>query len=673
MADVKIQKPNRTFNDWTEIEKQILELKETGGADLTDYYKKSETDEKIAEAVDTEKSRAEAKETELENSISAEETRAVGEEATLSTAISDEVDRATAEEQRIEGLVSAEQSRAEGVEVGLAGDIEAEQVRAEGEEARIEGKVDTEKGRVDALILEVEGKQTIIQFRDMPEASADLLGKVVQFIGASGSDFKNGYFYQCDYDTESASYKWIPKAVQDQQKVEIDAYTKTETDNLLAGKQDRLTAGDGIKITGTVIMADIIDDTISSAKTTWSSRYLESLFHSLSGLSAIEIVDERPAVPVNNTLYYVKAFEEGEEPLYEIWFYQNNTWTKFGTTAIDLTNYYTKAEVDQLLAGKQATLTEGTGIRISNNSVEVKIDGTTIKLNEAGNLYVPNGGGGGGGGFEPTSAQLSAMNSGITQAKREDYDQNIEDTEALAGRVTTAEGGITELQGDVAQAQSDIETLGTGLNTLSQNKADKSTTYTKSEVDSALGNKADKSTTYTKTEVDTALGNKLDKRTSGTELYSHSGATQGAMTVKTSMSSTPLDTNILTEKATKDYVDSKTKYIHTLVRYNNDNKQFPMGWFKFIDNKSSITIDDVKQFLKNNNYTSIENAYYWCGGCCGTTGVRNSADTGTAYIGKVVSGVFYVESEDCMYFKYDYNGTVIISYSRVNIITEQII
>lgn len=540
MADVNIKKPNRTFNDWTEIEKQILELKETGGADLTDYYKKSETDEKIAEAVDTEKSRAEAKEQELADSISAEESRAVGEEAQLSTAISDEVDRATAEEQRIEGLVSAEQSRAEGVEVELAGDIEAEQVRAEGEEQRIEGKVDTEKGRVDALILEVEGKQTIIQFRDMPEASADLLGKVVQFIGASGSDFKNGYFYQCDYDTESASYKWIPKAVQDQQKVEIDAYTKTETDNLLAGKQDRLTAGDGIKITGTVIMADIIDDTISSAKTTWSSRYLESLFHSLSGLSAIEIVDERPAVPVNNTLYYVKAFEEGEEPLYEIWFYQNNTWTKFGTTAIDLTNYYTKAEVDQLLAGKQATLTEGTGIRISNNNVEVKIDGTTIKLNEAGNLYVPNGGGGGGGGFEPTSAQLSAMNSGITQAKREDYDQNLEDTEALAGRVTTAESRITELQGDVAQAQSDIETLGTGLNTLSQNKADKSTTYTKSE-------------------VDTELAKKLDKRTTGTEVYSHSGTTQGAFQVKTTMSDTPLDTNLLTEKGIKTYGDNLIK------------------------------------------------------------------------------------------------------------------
>lgn len=45
---------------------------------------------------------------------------------------------------------------------------------------------------------------------------------------------------------------------------------------------------------------------------------------------------------------------------------------------------------------------------------------------------------------------------------------------------------------------------------ITDTKADKSTTYTKTEVDSALGGKADKSTTYTKTEVDSALGGKAN-------------------------------------------------------------------------------------------------------------------------------------------------------------------
>lgn len=48
-------------------------------------------------------------------------------------------------------------------------------------------------------------------------------------------------------------------------------------------------------------------------------------------------------------------------------------------------------------------------------------------------------------------------------------------------------------------------------------KADSATTYTKTEVDTALGDKADASTTYTKTEVDTALGGKADASTTYTK------------------------------------------------------------------------------------------------------------------------------------------------------------
>lgn len=51
------------------------------------------------------------------------------------------------------------------------------------------------------------------------------------------------------------------------------------------------------------------------------------------------------------------------------------------------------------------------------------------------------------------------------------------------------------------------------IDTVLGNKADNSTTYTKTEVDTSLGNKADKSATYTKTEVDTALSGKVDKET----------------------------------------------------------------------------------------------------------------------------------------------------------------
>lgn len=48
-------------------------------------------------------------------------------------------------------------------------------------------------------------------------------------------------------------------------------------------------------------------------------------------------------------------------------------------------------------------------------------------------------------------------------------------------------------------------------------KADKSTTYTKTQVDGLLDDKADKSTTYTKTEVDTALSGKANAATTYTK------------------------------------------------------------------------------------------------------------------------------------------------------------
>ena len=51
----------------------------------------------------------------------------------------------------------------------------------------------------------------------------------------------------------------------------------------------------------------------------------------------------------------------------------------------------------------------------------------------------------------------------------------------------------------------------TETNELLDNKADKSTTYTKTETNDLLNNKADKSTTYTKTEIDDKLDDKVDK------------------------------------------------------------------------------------------------------------------------------------------------------------------
>ena len=290
---------------------------------------------------------------------------------------------------------------------------------------------------------------------------------------------------------------------------------------------------------------------------------------------------------------------------------------------------------------------------------------------------------------------IQVKDSGITKEKLNgDVVDNTTLAKTSTGELEVKNTGITndKLANDVKVGSLDSLTttektsLVSAINELNTNKVNKETgkglipdtdlvqiTTNKNNITLLNDNKADKSTTYTKTEVDTELNKKVDKKTTaGLNVYSHTGDTQGEMAVKTAMSTTALDTNLLTEKGTKDYVDNKIRYVHTVVRYNNDNFDYTMGWFKIINNKATMTIDDFKQWFTDNNYNSAAKSWYWCGGCCGTTGVRNSADTGTSYIGRVTSGVFYVPAEDSFYFKYDYNGTVTILYSRIKITSEQI-
>lgn len=284
------------------------------------------------------------------------------------------------------------------------------------------------------------------------------------------------------------------------------------------------------------------------------------------------------------------------------------------------------------------TETDNTTIQLNaNEQIEVKDSGITrAKLN----TNVADG----------TTIELDGINglqvkdNGITKEK---INNNVIDNSTI-GKTTTGELEVKDTGITNGKLATDIKVGSLALLTTTE----------KANVVGAINELDDK---------------KLNKLTStGTSVYSHTSTTQGEMAVKTSMSTTAQDTNLLTEKGTKDYVDSKVRYVHTVVRYNNDNFDYPMGWFKVINNKATMTIDDFKQWFTDNNYNSAAKSWYWCGGCCGTTSVRNSADTGTAYVGKVVSGVYYVPAEDSFYFKGDYNATVTILYSRIKIISEQI-
>lgn len=57
---------------------------------------------------------------------------------------------------------------------------------------------------------DIEGRT---QVEIMPTASADLLGKIYQFVGATGA-YTNGFFYKCVPGETAGTYEWTPVAVQ---------------------------------------------------------------------------------------------------------------------------------------------------------------------------------------------------------------------------------------------------------------------------------------------------------------------------------------------------------------------------------------------------------------------------------------------------------------------------
>lgn len=72
-------------------------------------------------------------------------------------------------------------------------------------------------------------KQDIIQYTTMPTATNSNLGKVFQYVGTTDSNYTNGYFYRCEYDSQTTTYKWV---IANDFALAEDVYTKTEIGDL---------------------------------------------------------------------------------------------------------------------------------------------------------------------------------------------------------------------------------------------------------------------------------------------------------------------------------------------------------------------------------------------------------------------------------------------------------
>lgn len=98
----------------------------------------------------------------------------------------------------------------------------------------------------------------------------------------------------------------------------------------------------------------IINDASKSKKTTYSSDKIETLINSIESFDIL-VVNSLPTVGLEHTIYFVPNNTEEEKNVYDEYIYVSGNWEKIGSTRVDMSQYYTKGDVDGLLAGKSNT------------------------------------------------------------------------------------------------------------------------------------------------------------------------------------------------------------------------------------------------------------------------------------------------------------------------------
>ena len=81
--------------------------------------------------------------------------------------------------------------------------------------------------------------------------------------------------------------------------------------------------------------------------------------------------------PSSKTIYLTANGGSAAANVYDEWIYSNSAWEKIGATTVDLSNYYTKTEVDGMIPSVPVT--------------DVTVDGTSVLNQGVAEITMPNG------------------------------------------------------------------------------------------------------------------------------------------------------------------------------------------------------------------------------------------------------------------------------------------
>ena len=188
-----------------------------------------------------------------------------------------------------------------------------------------------------------------------------------------------------------------------------DTYTKSETNNLLSGKQNTITGGNGIDVSSDVVSVDIIQGSYLGFENGKLFLYSEPLGHNksfrqylvdtayqnplasktyvdnlMSGATKWEFVNELPTENIDiHTIYFVPKESAETDNIYDEWVYAIKSrnpdvydWELLGTSQVDLSNYYTKSQTNVLLLEKESRVNANIIKTVNNHDESEKINVT---------------------------------------------------------------------------------------------------------------------------------------------------------------------------------------------------------------------------------------------------------------------------------------------------------
>ena len=175
-------------------------------------------------------------------------------------------------------------------------------------------------------------------------AQSDVTGLETALLGKANASHSHDdrYYTETEIDTALSGKSNTGHSHDDRY------YTESEVDTLLSGKAD----GTDIPDVSSFITKTVNDLTYYYTKSeTYTQSEIDNMVSAIPKF-AIEVVQALPLQDISPTTVYLLTVQSGQQSnMYDEYIHVGNSWELLGTQTVDLSGYYTSAQVDALLNG----------------------------------------------------------------------------------------------------------------------------------------------------------------------------------------------------------------------------------------------------------------------------------------------------------------------------------